>query len=84
MRIFLFTPDDLPYFKDQNSRDQTIKHARQLKDLDVQIELFPLQSDNQFKITRFFAEIITVDLDELNNAVMDTSTKIMDLHQRIK
>jgi len=21
MRIFLFTPDDLPYFKDQNSRD---------------------------------------------------------------
>lgn len=35
MRIFLFTPDDLPYFKDQNSRDQTIKHARQLKDIDV-------------------------------------------------
>ncbi|CAD8142730.1 unnamed protein product [Paramecium pentaurelia] len=84
MRIFLFTPDDLPYFKDQNARSSALKYAKQLKDADVQIELFPLPSQNEFKIARFYGEIITIDLDEVNNAVLDTSTKIMDLHQRIK
>ncbi|KAM3142080.1 hypothetical protein pb186bvf_005734 [Paramecium bursaria] len=86
MRIFLFTTDDVPYFKDQNARDQTIQHAKQLKELDVQIELFPIESGdgNEFKINRFYSEIITVDLDEVNNAVLDQSSKIMDLHQRLK
>lgn len=48
MRIFLFTSEDSPHFKDQNGRDQTIKHARQLKTMDVQIELFPLYRDNDY------------------------------------
>lgn len=80
MRIFLFTSEDMPQFKNQNARDMTLKQARQLKDHGVQIELFPLPSEREFKIQRFYAEILTVDLDELNNAVMDTSSKILDLH----
>lgn len=35
MRIFLFTSEDLPYFKDQNARASALKYARQLKDADV-------------------------------------------------
>ena len=73
MRIFLFTADDLPAFKDQNARNSALKYAKQLKDSDVQIELFPLPSQQEFKIGRFYADIITVDVDEVNNAVLDTS-----------
>jgi ATP-dependent DNA helicase 2 subunit 1 len=86
MRIFLFTPEDNPVFKDQNTKDQSIKHARQLKDMDVQIELFPLfkKEGHHFEINKFYSEIITIDLDEINNAVLDASSKIMDLQQRVK
>ena len=49
--------------------------------MDVQIELFPLYKTEelQFNIHKFYSEIITIDLDELNNAVLDSSSKIMDL-----
>ncbi len=54
--------------------------------MEVQIELFPLYKDNDhvFSINKFYSEIITVDLDEINNSVLDTTQKIMDLKGRIK
>ena len=82
MRIFLFTPEDQPLFKVQNARELTIKHARQLKDIDVGIELFPLHKNNDhvFDIHKFYSEIIVIDMDELNNTVVDATSKIMDLN----
>jgi ATP-dependent DNA helicase 2 subunit 1 len=54
--------------------------------MEVQIELFPLYKDSEhiFSINKFYSEIITVDLDEINNSVLDTTQKIMDLKSRIK
>jgi len=65
----------MPYFRDGYKRDQIIKQARTLKDNDIQIELFPLKTDpkKEFIITKFYTEILTIDPDEINNAVMDMS-----------
>eukprot|EP01017_Pseudomicrothorax_dubius_P017726 TRINITY_DN1989_c0_g1_i5.p1 TRINITY_DN1989_c0_g1~~TRINITY_DN1989_c0_g1_i5.p1 ORF type:complete len:478 (+),score=131.50 TRINITY_DN1989_c0_g1_i5:857-2290(+) len=50
--------------------------------MDVTIELFPLQkpSGEKFDFTKFYADLVTVDPDEIN----DASTKISQLSVRIK
>lgn len=49
--------------------------------MDVKIELFPLNKSDgsKFVIEKFFAEIISLDVDEVNGEVLDTTQKIMQL-----
>ena len=42
MRIFYFTNNDNPHPDRKDLRDMTFSHAKQLKEMDVEIELFPL------------------------------------------
>jgi hypothetical protein len=43
--------------------------------MNVDIELFPLYKaeDITFQINKFYTEIVTIDVDEVNNAVLDSS-----------
>ena len=57
MRIFLFTNNDEPHSKDIDveNHKQAIIQAKKLNEIDVQIELFPLQKPGspRFDITKF-------------------------------
>lgn len=52
----------------------------------VQIELFPLKKSptSRFDLRKFYIEIVTLDVDEINEAILDTSDKILDLQQRLR
>ena len=65
---------------------QSIAHAKKLAEVGVEIELFPLEKmdGSRFDIRQFFTAILTVDEDELNSGVFDSSDKIMDLKHRLK
>lgn len=43
--------------------------------MDVSIELFPLESEsgNKFDMRKFYVDVLALDLDEVNDAVLDTS-----------
>lgn len=54
--------------------------------MDVDIELFPLKkSDNsKFEVRKFYADIITIDPEDANQGVLDTSSRITELTKRIR
>lgn len=54
--------------------------------MSVDIELFPLKklNDAKFDVKKFYADLVTIDADEVNTATLDTSSKIMQLTNRIK
>lgn len=54
--------------------------------MNVNIELFPLKKVNnlKFDVKKFYADLIAFDQDEVNTGIFDTSSKIMQLTQRIK
>lgn len=60
---------------------QAINQAHMLSDKNVQIELFPLRKAKTsiFNIAKFYQEIITLDPEEINETVLDSSSKILDL-----
>lgn len=78
MRIFLFTDQDNPHSDDHNLRDKALNQANQLREIDVQIELFPLRKLDKtpFDIKKFYMQIISFDLDEINDAAFDQTQKI--------
>ena len=54
--------------------------------MNVNIELFPLKKVNnlKFDVKKFYADLIAFDQDEVNTGIFDSSSKIMQLTQRIK
>ncbi len=86
IRLFLFTSEDNPHPHGSTERDQAINHAKKLASEDVQIELFPLQKSptSRFDLRKFYVEVLTLDPEEINEAVLDTSDKVMNLHQRLR
>ena len=48
--------------------------------MDVFIELFPLSRNREkFDIRRFYQDVLPLDMDEINYAVLDESSKIMEI-----
>lgn len=85
MRIFLFTNNDNPHEGDAGQIAKCALHAKTLAEKNIEIELFPLCSNHQkFDIRKFFANVITFDVEDLNEAVIDTSDKILDLQHRLR
>jgi len=54
--------------------------------MNIDIELFPLQKPGSepFDIKKFYANIISIDPDEVTDASALTSTKIMEISRRIR
>jgi hypothetical protein len=52
-----------------------------LSEKNVLIELFPLRKQKRslFNIKNFYQDIISFDIDEINESVLDSSSKILDL-----
>ena len=86
MRLFLFTADDCPHPVGDERRAISINHAGQLAARNVQIELFPIRKTKKssFDVRKFYQEIITFDPDEINSTVLDSSSKILDLQERLR
>lgn len=82
----MFTTDDLPHPAGDERREQAINHARQLAAKSVHIELFPIRKAKKstFDIRKFYQEILTLDPEELNETVIDNSSKILDLQSRLR
>ena len=88
-RIFLFTDNDVA----GNQRDQTLaaQRAKDLEQLNVDIELFPMPNPAQmrptFDIRKFYGNIITFDEDEIDNGVVDVDaaqSRLFELMRRIR
>jgi ATP-dependent DNA helicase 2 subunit 1 len=86
VRLFLFTSEDNPHPHGSTEREQAINHAKKLAAEDIQIELFPLKQSptSRFDLRKFYVEIVTLDPEEINEAVLDTSDKVMDLQHRLR
>lgn len=54
--------------------------------MDVDIELFPLKKPDgtKFEARRFFIDLITIDPEDANQGVLDTSSRITELVKRIR
>jgi len=54
--------------------------------MNIDIELFPLQKrgSSPFDIKKFYANIISIDPEEVTDASALTSTKIMEISRRIR
>lgn len=52
----------------------------------MQIELFPIRKARKcfFDIRKFYSEIIHFNQDEINSSVLDSSSKILDLQERLR
>lgn len=83
-RIFLFTCDDHPYRLDEKSKSLARHHAEQLANLNVQIELFPIEISKKFCIENFFVDVVTFDPDDITKAVVNPTTRLADLTLRLR
>ena len=86
LRVFLFTAEDEPHPPGDEDRLPTVKRAQELAAKNVQIELFPIRKARKctFDIRKFYQEIISFDPDEINSTVLDSSSKILDLQERLR
>lgn len=52
----------------------------------MHIELFPIRKAKKstFDIRKFYQEILTFDPEEVNETVIDSSSKILDLQSRLR
>jgi ATP-dependent DNA helicase 2 subunit 1 len=84
--VFLFTAEDNPHPPGDEDRQPSIKRAQELAAKNVQIELFPIRKTRKcnFDVRKFYQEIITFDPDEINSTVLDSSSKILDLQERLR
>jgi ATP-dependent DNA helicase 2 subunit 1 len=83
-RIMLFTCNDEPY-SDNSARLRAIQKGKDLRDLDIELELFPMnKAQSNFNFMKFFKEICYVEADEspenLNRIFQD---KFEDLRNRL-
>lgn len=86
LRLFLFTSEDCPHPVGDENRQPSIKRARELATKNVQIELFPIRKTKKcsFDVRKFYQDIITFDPDEINSTLLDSSSKILDLQERLR
>ena len=54
--------------------------------MEIDIELFPLQKAGleRFDLKKFYGDIIQIDPDDVTDAHVLTSTKIMEISKRIR
>jgi ATP-dependent DNA helicase 2 subunit 1 len=65
-RIFLFTNDDDPNGRNASMRAAALQRARDLAELNIEIELFSMnRRDHEFDQTLFWSEATLIDDDEL-------------------
>jgi ATP-dependent DNA helicase 2 subunit 1 len=85
-RVFLFTCEEEPLFRTEADRDMALNHARKLVEQNVQLELFPLKKTrtSKFNMRRFYHEVVALDPEEINAATLDSTSKIMELQQRLR
>lgn len=85
-RIFLFTNEDTPHEEGSALRDKTIQKAKDVSELGVDIELFPLnKKDEEFNVLKFYKHIITVDQDEITGEVhYDGANKFEELRSKVR
>lgn len=52
----------------------------------MEFELFPTRKAKKcsFDIRKFYTEVVTINLDDANASTLDSSSKIMDLQQRLR
>ncbi|KAG9237984.1 BcKU70, protein [Amylocarpus encephaloides] len=76
-RLFIITDKDDPHGSDKTARSQATVRAKDLYDLGVVIELFPIsQEDHEFDRTKFYDDIIYRDpAEENDHALGPTSLK---------
>lgn len=81
MRIFLITSNDNPHPRDKTAQNLSLGAARFLAEKNIEIELFPLPPSKfkSFNVHLFFSSIVSFDLEEVNDAIIDTTNKILDL-----
>jgi len=86
LRVFLFTAEDNPHPVGDEDRQPSIKRAQELAAKNVQIELFPIRKAKKcsFDVRKFYQEIISFDPDEINSTVLDSSSRILDLQERLR
>jgi ATP-dependent DNA helicase 2 subunit 1 len=85
-RIFLFTNDDNPNANNENLRNQSIQRAKDLAELGIDIELFPINKATQtFNPTKFYQYVITVEEDEdTGTPNFDAAAKFEELRARVR
>lgn len=85
-RVFLFTDSDAPDGDNKDLQTKAKQKAKDLEDLDISIELFPMTYTGlRFDIKKFFKDLIAVDADEDVGKISENfSAKFEDLEQRFR
>eukprot|EP01112_Ceratiomyxa_fruticulosa_P011822 TRINITY_DN3243_c0_g1_i1.p1 TRINITY_DN3243_c0_g1~~TRINITY_DN3243_c0_g1_i1.p1 ORF type:complete len:820 (-),score=234.11 TRINITY_DN3243_c0_g1_i1:28-2487(-) len=84
-RIFLFTNEDDPNGSLPNLREQAIQRARDIAELNIDIELFSMNKNGEhFDFTKFYQHIISFPEDEEGNIIFDPAAKFEELRARVR
>ncbi len=87
-RIFLFTDNDSPNAENKHDQQRAVQRAHDLYEQNIDIELFPMGRQNgpAFNVTAFFADLISVDPDQLSALTSKeaTATRFQELTKRIR
>lgn len=89
-RIFLFTSVDEPDKGKEDLQAQAIHHANRLCTEEVEIELFPLRSENTiFNYNKFYKDIVNFevdgdDADLINYNQIGQNERLEQLHVRLR
>ncbi|KAG6506080.1 hypothetical protein ZIOFF_031395 [Zingiber officinale] len=89
-RILIFTNEDDPFgsmtgaIKADMIRT-TLQRAEDAKDLGISLELLPLGSlDEEFNLSKFYAEMIGLEGDELVQYLPSANEKLMDMKDQLR
>jgi ATP-dependent DNA helicase 2 subunit 1 len=86
-RIFLFTDNDSPMADNASERNRTIQRAKDMLESEIVIELFPMNTDRNFDLKRFYCEIIQVDLESNDDHILrreNCDNRLRELTKRIR
>ena len=89
-RIFLFTDEDNPNADNRHNQQRAVQRGQDLSQLNVDIELFPLTNPSHaefsFNMKRFYADLISIDEEEINEMYCKESseTRFLELLKRIR
>jgi len=84
-RIFLFTNEDNPHAGKPADQQAAKTKAKDLADLGMEIELFNMNKPKEkFDIDKFYADIITMEEDEIPGKYPDAAQKLSELQERVR
>ena len=83
-RIFQFTTEDNPCRQDQKTRDQAIHQAEQLSNINVDIELFPIEVTQKFQHEKFYIDLISFDPDDITKDKFNPNTRQGEQTMRLR